>query len=146
MTLQIEIREETAAKLQAMADALELSLEEYLERIAALFPALPINGAAKVQRGSTTHDLAKDLIGSLDRSGYDPASDAHPRRPDPRPAMEWLRLHGKEYGGQWVALDGDRLIAHGPDAMDVYAAAKADGAYLPLIDYIEPADALPFIF
>jgi len=68
------------------------------------------------------------------------------RRPDPTPAMEWLRLHGKDYGGQWVALDGGRLIAHGPDAQEVYAAAKVDGAYLPLINYIEPADALPFIF
>jgi len=143
MTVQIEIREETAAKLQAVAAALELSLEEYLERIAALFPALPINGAAKVQRVSTPYDLAK---GSLDNSVYDPNPDAQPRRPDPRPAMEWLRLHSKEYGGQWVALDGDRLIAHGPVAQEVYAAAKADGAYLPLIDYIEPADAPPFIF
>ncbi len=69
-----------------------------------------------------------------------------PRRPDPAPAMEWLRLHSKEYGGQWVALDGGRLIAHGPDAQEVYAAAQADGAYLPMINYIEPADALPFVF
>lgn len=68
------------------------------------------------------------------------------QRPDPTPAMEWLRLHSKEYGGQWVALDGGRLIAHGPDAMEVYAAAEADGAYLPMIKYIEPADALPFVF
>jgi hypothetical protein len=68
------------------------------------------------------------------------------RRPDPAPAMEWLRLYRKEYGGQWVALDGGRLIAHGPDAMEVYAAAEADGAYLPMITYIEPADALPFVF
>jgi hypothetical protein len=73
-------------------------------------------------------------------------NSSSPRRPDPTPAMEWLRLHSKEFGGQWVALDGDRLIAHGPDAMAVYAAAEADGAYLPMIDYIEPADALPFVF
>jgi uncharacterized protein DUF5678 len=68
------------------------------------------------------------------------------RRPDPAPAMEWLHLHSKEYSGQWVALDGGRLIAHGPDAMEVYAAAEADGAYLPMIKYIEPADALPSVF
>lgn len=67
-------------------------------------------------------------------------------RPDPAPAMEWLRLHRKEYGSEWVALDGSRLIAHGPDAMEVYSAAEADGAYLPMITYIEPADALPFVF
>jgi hypothetical protein len=30
--------------------------------------------------------------------------------------------------------------------MEVYAAAEAEGAYLPMITYIEPADALPFVF
>jgi Family of unknown function (DUF5678) len=51
-----------------------------------------------------------------------------------------------EYGGQWVALDGDRLIAHGPEADAVFTAARQDGAYLPLVTFIEPADALPFVF
>jgi hypothetical protein len=31
-------------------------------------------------------------------------------------------------------------------ALEVYAAAEADGAYLSMIKYIEPADALPFVF
>src|SRR5215470_15996097 len=43
-------------------------------------------------------------------------------------------------------FDGGRLIAHGPDAMEVYAAAEADGAYIPMLKYIEPADALPNVF
>jgi hypothetical protein len=33
-----------------------------------------------------------------------------------------------------------------PQGHDVYATAEADGAYLPMITYIEPADALPFVF
>jgi Family of unknown function (DUF5678) len=90
---------------------------------------------SRIQSGSTTPESAVTRRNSGSR-----------RRPDPAPAMEWLRLHSKEYGGEWVALDGDRLIAHGPDAMEVYAAAEADGAYLPMIKYIEPADALPFVF
>jgi uncharacterized protein DUF5678 len=44
---------------------------------------------------------------------------------------------------QWVALDGDRLIAHGANADEVFAIADADGAYLPLGTYIPPADAPP---
>jgi len=83
--------------------------------------------------------MAQENIASVQNSGSR-------RGPDPAPAMEWLRVHSKEYGGEWVALDGDRLIAHGTDAMEVYAAAEADGAYLPMIKYIEPADALPFVF
>jgi|SRR5262245_39770776 len=65
--------------------------------------------------------------------------------PDPAPNMRWMNEHSHEYGGQWVALDGDRLIAHGPNAAEVLAAADADGAYLPLVTYIPPADSPPFV-
>lgn len=67
------------------------------------------------------------------------------KQPDYRPSMLWLTEHAREYAGQWVALDGDRLIAHGPDARAVYAAANADGAYLPLVTQVEDPDAPPFI-
>ncbi|MCI0392332.1 MAG: DUF5678 domain-containing protein [Acidobacteria bacterium] len=64
--------------------------------------------------------------------------------PDPAPSRRWMNEHAQEYGGQWVALDGDRLIAHGENADEVFAAADADGAYLPLVTYIPPADAPHF--
>ncbi len=65
--------------------------------------------------------------------------------PDPKPNRRWLKEHQHEFAGEWVALDGDRLIAHGPTAAAVYAAADADGAYLPLVTYLLPADAHPFV-
>ena len=64
--------------------------------------------------------------------------------PDPMPSQRWMKDHAHEYAGQWVALDGDRLIAHGTNAADVFALADADGAYLPLLTFIEPADAPSF--
>ena len=64
--------------------------------------------------------------------------------PDPEPSTRWMNGHYHDYRGQWVALDGDRLIAHGANATEVFAAAAADGAYLPLVTYIPPADAPPF--
>ena len=39
--------------------------------------------------------------------------------------MLWISEHRKEYPGEWVALDGDRLIAHSKDADPVFAAARA---------------------
>jgi len=57
--------------------------------------------------------------------------------------FQWLREHGKEYGGHWVALDGDRLVASGTTAKPVFLAARQSGAD-PLIHYVEPLDALPF--
>lgn len=56
----------------------------------------------------------------------------------------WLAEHCEEYAGQWVALDGDHLIAHGLDAKAVYAAADASGVKYPMVTQIEAADALPY--
>src|SRR5262245_7403982 len=53
--------------------------------------------------------------------------------PDPEPSRRWMAAHRAEYPGQWVALDGDRLIACGATEAEVADAAEADGAYLPLI-------------
>ena len=49
MTVQIEVRAETAMRLQAIADALQLSLDHYLSRIAALVPLHPSNEEQKAQ-------------------------------------------------------------------------------------------------
>ena len=58
--------------------------------------------------------------------------------------MRWLIEHRDEYAGQWVALAGDRLIAHGSAAREVFAAARAAGVERPLVAQVEPKDALPF--
>ncbi len=65
--------------------------------------------------------------------------------PDYEPIAKWIREHRAEYGGQWVALDGVRLIAHGEAAHEVFAAARADGAKMPFVTYVEPADTPPFM-
>src|SRR5690348_11433747 len=47
--------------------------------------------------------------------------------------MAWIEAHRDEYSGQWVALDGDRLIKAGTSAKEVHNAAKAEGVPLALI-------------
>jgi hypothetical protein len=56
----------------------------------------------------------------------------------------WLEQHGEEYAGQWVALDGERLVAASTNAKDVLAAARAAGVGDALIVRVESRDALPF--
>src|SRR2546421_6663472 len=56
----------------------------------------------------------------------------------------WLDAHRDEYAGQWVALDGDRLICASANAKEVYAAAQVAGIVDALIVRVEPRDALPF--
>lgn len=77
MNTQIEVREETAAKLRALAFALHLSLDEYLSRIADLIAPPPTNGEAKAAE-LTSFELVEDLIGSVDGSlPDDPAAPPH---------------------------------------------------------------------
>jgi predicted DNA-binding antitoxin AbrB/MazE fold protein len=58
--------------------------------------------------------------------------------------MEWLSKHRHEYPGEYVALDGDRLVSHGKDGREVYRQARAAGVKVPFMAHIEPADARPF--
>ena len=58
--------------------------------------------------------------------------------------IKWLAEHRHEYAGQWVALDGDKLLSHGHNAREVFEAARSTGVKLPLFVHIEPADELPF--
>lgn len=58
--------------------------------------------------------------------------------------MRWISEHCKEYIGEWVALDGDRLIARGKDADAVFAAARAQIA-VPFLHYFHPDDGLPTV-
>ncbi len=58
--------------------------------------------------------------------------------------QEWIGKNRTEYAGQWVALDGDRLLSCGADGRKVYAEAKAKGVKIPFVVHLEPLDELPF--
>ena len=58
--------------------------------------------------------------------------------------QRWLDEHRDEYVGQWVALEGDRLLASGRDGRAVYEAALAAGVRVPLVTRVEPRDELSF--
>lgn len=58
--------------------------------------------------------------------------------------IRWLAQHRTEYAGQWVALDGDRLIASAATAKEVFEAARQAGVADPLVHLMEPPDALPW--
>ncbi len=57
--------------------------------------------------------------------------------------LDWLAKNGSAYAGQWVALDGNRLIAHGQKLADVSAKARDAGIAEPLFASV-PDDDLPF--
>ncbi len=65
--------------------------------------------------------------------------------PDDKRERQWVTEHKHEYPGQWVALDGDRLVAASPVEEEVWDAVDADGATLPLVLRIPSPDDLPYI-
>jgi predicted DNA-binding antitoxin AbrB/MazE fold protein len=58
--------------------------------------------------------------------------------------LEWLATESSPYAGQWVALDGNRLVAHGDELAVVSAAARAAGVDRPLLTHVAPTGELPF--
>jgi|SRR5581483_4273880 len=56
---------------------------------------------------------------------------------------EWLDQHRYEYIGEWLALEGDQLVAHGPVAKEVFAEARRKG-FQPLFVYVDDPD-VPFM-
>jgi hypothetical protein len=58
--------------------------------------------------------------------------------------MLWLAHQAGPYAGQWVALSGSRLIAHGADAATVREAARAAGVERPLLTHLPEDAELPF--
>ena len=61
-----------------------------------------------------------------------------------REEMLWLATESEPYAGQWVALSGSRLVAHGADAATVRAAARAAGVERPLLTHLPENSELPF--
>src|ERR1700704_2641942 len=76
-------------------------------------------------------------------------SDNHPAAEDERAQAEnpGLAKNSGKYAGQWVALDGSSLLAHGDDAQSVYRTSRmalARSGRVPLVVLVQSADALAF--
>jgi len=59
-------------------------------------------------------------------------------------SLRWLRENAEKYSGQWIALDGDRLIASGSTAEEVYSKAKAEGVEIPFVELVSQQESGPF--
>jgi len=57
----------------------------------------------------------------------------------------WIERNRAAFADQWVAVEGDRLIAAGTDAQKVFNAAKSEGIESPFVVHILVEDSLPFV-
>ena len=54
--------------------------------------------------------------------------------------LRWLDANRHRYAGQWVALEGDRLLGVGSDPRSLLAAARAAGSLRPLVIHVPTED------
>ena len=50
--------------------------------------------------------------------------------------LTWLKAHREEYGGQYVALDGERLVGSGHTIREAANAASQNGCLQPFLVYV----------
>ncbi|HLG14306.1 MAG TPA: DUF5678 domain-containing protein [Blastocatellia bacterium] len=89
--------------------------------------------------------LAAHLTDEATRTSRVRLSRSRSAQADPGRQLEqqWLIDHRAQYEGEWVALDGDLLIAHGPDGREVMAEARGAGVAIPFVVRVESGDELP---
>jgi len=116
-----------------------ITVENILQQIIQLPPAEQIRLAHLIEEQRIEEPQAKPGKAPLDKR-----VPAQPT-PDRTREWQWIESHKQEYAGQWVALEGDRLVASSPNRSDISAALKTAGAKRPLIHRISSPDDLPYI-
>lgn len=106
---------------------------------------------AFIPRSLFSHET--EIVATLRKAAEQAPTDERqqPKRPlrvempDFSREMRWIKEHKKEYAGQWVALDGDRLLSHGMNAKEVFAAADQSGVEDPFFAHLDPADETAYM-
>lgn len=56
--------------------------------------------------------------------------------------LEWRCTHKDEmrrFANEWVALEGEEIVAHGQDPLQVVQEARGRGVQTPYVFYVEPS-------
>ncbi len=110
---------------------------ELLETIKQQIGALNKQQQAELSR-FLQEQMKQDTAGSsVPGSPPDDIEASESRR---RQHAEWLKSHRQEYGGMYVALDGDRLLGTGKNYPEAAAAARQAGVSNAYVDFVLPPD------
>ncbi len=69
-----------------------------------------------------------------------PSPDSETDSDKRRRRTEWLKANREQYGGQYVALDGDRLVSVGKSYPEAARAAKYAGLNNAFVTFVPPPD------
>lgn len=96
----------------------------------------------KVRRLSPANQ--KEVLRFADGLSRNTSARSVPSR-DRSSEITWIEKNRAAYADQWVAVEGDQLIAAGVDPLNVFAAAKDAGIKTPFVVHVLPEDPPPFI-
>ena len=105
-----------------------LSVDEIIKSIAQLPPAEQEKIRRWLEEKGATNGEGESSQGHANRSAR---------------SLRWLHENREKYARQWVALNGNRLIASGPTAKEVYSKAKAEGVEIPFIELVTDPGPVP---
>ena len=105
-----------------------LSVDQIIESIAQLPAAEQERIHRWLEEKGATNGEGKDSQAHANRSAR---------------SLRWLHENREKYSGQWVALNGDHLIASGPTAKEVYSKAKAEGLEIPFVELVTDEEPVP---
>jgi hypothetical protein len=127
----------------------QLTVEQIAESIRALTPEeqarlqqllqQPPPAVTTPPNGESSPQPTSDPLPAIETKRVPPIRQ-NPK--DAREEMAWVEEHRDEYAGQWVALDGKRLLKAGQSAKEVHQVAKALGVPDALIVKVIPRDRL----
>lgn len=61
-----------------------------------------------------------------------------------RQEIAWTVRPNLKYLGEWVAIEGNEVVAHGVDGKAVYESALAKGIVSPFLFHVSEPDSTPF--
>lgn len=131
MTVQIEVREETAAKLQAIANALQLSLDDYLAEIAT--PVPPPTSQSPLSDDPAFTMAFRDYLSLSATERRAMALDLQERLRD------WLKRQLELHRAAWIMVIGGQVVESSP-RLDDYPTPER------LMKLGAKHDFVPFVF
>ena len=127
MTLTVEIPNELESKLEIEAERRDISKDEFV-KVMLEEKLVSQNNERRRELAAKGRIIATDL----------PVKDRSRE-------YEWLAKNRDEYDGQYVALDGDNLVAVGDGYKNVAVKARELGINDALIMYVEGSNCPRFI-
>ena len=101
-------------------------MQTNIEQVTSIIYAMPLEDLDKLS----------EVIDEAKQAKREKKEKANWRLERYKKARKWLDEHEAEYMNEWVCLEGDKLIAHGTDALEVHRIAVEQDIESPFLHHI----------